>query len=1073
MDNFNKEYKELNNAQKQAVNKLDGPVLVIAGPGTGKTKLLSMRVANIMRLSDADGASILCLTFTNKAATNMRDRLQDLIGVAARDVMVKTFHSFAAEIMNIYPEYFWSGARLATAPDAVQLEIIESILSELPLDNPLALRFAGAYTQTKDVMQALKLAKEAGLTPEKLRVIIKANLAYIDSIEKLLFNILEPPVSVKKLPDLLRAITDLPDQDIYENVRPLLPLSTIIKDSLAQAIKQDESTDKTKHVGEWKKRWVQTVDGKRGMFNERRRNNWWLAVADVYGTYRAQLHQRSYYDYADMLVEVIHQLEQHPDLLANVQERFLYVLIDEFQDTNAAQLRLAHLVADHHTAEGNPNLMAVGDDDQSIFKFNGAELKNMLSFDRMYPATTHVVLTKNYRSSQSILNTAAKIIDQVQDRMVSRKQGISKNLTAENPPEQKGVIQHIIYQTREHQLSDIARRIEALRTKGTTSMTVLARSHGSLRQLASLLLAINVPVRYEQQNNILEHEAVVEACLIARVAVAIQAGDEATLNQLLAQMLRHPMWDIKPETLWQLATINYSSPHWLETLLRHSDIKLSSIGHFLIWLAAEAQYQPLPLVMEYILGLRGSERMTSPIKEYSSGRRSVSNDYLHALSAIQLLRTLVNEFSRGSHAKLSDFVSFIELNQNNEQIVTDESPFVSASNAVELLTVHKAKGLEFDAVFIIDAIEENWKPRLGGRKPPANLPLQPIGEDDDDYGRLMYVAATRARHTLIVSSYSHDHAGKKLLATPFIRNAIDGVMIEPDQTSNTIEVLEENLRWPRLSAKNEQAMLAAKLENYSLSVTNLLNFLDITSGGPDYFMERNILRLPEAKTASLAYGTAVHAALELAQRLTNANNFNIGQIMMKYEQALRNEYLPEPDFNRYLIHGQNVLRQLLEDKKFVLPKGSLPEQTIKDIRLDKATISGKLDRIDVQGSDHLIIVDYKTGKPLSSFRTKDQSKVVKAWKHRTQLIFYTLLAHRSHRFKNYRHVTGQMIYVEAESPRDLVRSYTPTDDDITRLEKLIMAVWRHVSTLNFPSTNQYSQDYAGIIEFEETLLRDI
>src|SRR3546814_5381133 len=120
------------------------------------------------------------------------------------------------------------------------------------------------------------------------------------------------------------------------------------------------------------------------MFHERKRNSWWLAVTEAYEYYRDDLHERGYYDYSDMIIAVLQQLEKNADMRADVQERFQYVLIDEFQDTNAAQLKLAHLITDHYASAGKPNLMAVGDDDQSIFAFNGAELSNLLSFRRDY-----------------------------------------------------------------------------------------------------------------------------------------------------------------------------------------------------------------------------------------------------------------------------------------------------------------------------------------------------------------------------------------------------------------------------------------------------------------------------------------------------------------------------------------------------------------------------------------------------------------------------------------------------------------------------------------------------------------
>ena len=186
---FKTEYAKLNADQKRAVDNIEGPLLVVAGPGTGKTQLLSLRVANILRSTDTNPANILCLTYTNKAAINMKQRVIKLAGPEATKLPVKTFHSFASEVMNLYPDYFWNAARLSVAPDSVQLEVIESIVASLPLDNPLALKFAGQYTLLNDIRQAIGLAKDAGLTPAKLKAILEINLTYLDVIEKPLIEI--------------------------------------------------------------------------------------------------------------------------------------------------------------------------------------------------------------------------------------------------------------------------------------------------------------------------------------------------------------------------------------------------------------------------------------------------------------------------------------------------------------------------------------------------------------------------------------------------------------------------------------------------------------------------------------------------------------------------------------------------------------------------------------------------------------------------------------------------------------------------------------------------------------------
>lgn len=1065
MAEFDRAYKELNVKQRQAVDAIDGPVLVIAGPGTGKTQLLGVRVANILQKTDTDPSAILCLTFTNKAATNMRERLQRLIGPAARGVVVRTFHSFAAEIMNQYPDYFWNGARLGVAPDAVQLEIIQTILAGLPLSNPLASTFAGTLTALGDVQEGLKLAKEAGLTPDRLREVITQNLAFIDKIEPQLCDILTPSLSIKKLPELQILIAALPRQKL-EAGSLLLPLDVVIKESLDFAAAQDLPAGKTTHTGKWKQRWVQPVDGRKGMFAERKRNAWWLAVADVYESYRQQLHQRGYYDYSDMLIEVLEQLQAAPDMRADIQERFLYVLIDEFQDTNAAQLRLAHLVADHYAANNRPNLMAVGDDDQSIFAFNGAELNNMLSFRRSYADTKLIVLEDNYRSTQAVLDSARHIIEQADDRLAKREPDITKKLMARQTPAGASQIEHRSYPTRQHQQMAIAKQIKQLWQSGEGSIAVLARKHDSLKQLAPLLLAEGIPLRYEQQSNVLEHEAVGQLCAVAEVAVAIAAGDTAGVNAGLANLLRHQMWQLDPRTLWRLAIANYSAPDWLDSLLQHSDERLNQLGNWLIWLARISHQQPLALVMEYLLGLREGDYGLSPFKEYYLSLRPISSQYLETLSAVELLRGLTQEFA-GNRATLADFVRFVQLNLNTGRVITDESWFVSGERAVQLLTIHKAKGLEFDTVFVIDAIESMWRPRAGGRSSPANVQLQSYGEKYDDYVRLLYVAASRARRSFIATSYTTDDRGNELLPTPLLAALPLNIITEP--TDEPVAVLEADLRWPQLESRDEQALLHDRLERFSLSATALIDFLNVAEAGPTSFMERHLLRLPVARSAPGSYGTAIHAALETAQRLVNTSRLEPGTVLDRFEAALAEQHLPPLDFERYRTRGETLLEKLFRPGSLVLTKGSLAEQQLSDIMLGNARIKGKLDRLDIFDKT-LTINDYKTGKPLASFATKDQTKAVKAWRQRTQLAFYALLAGHAPRFARYKTIRTQAVYVEAERGSELIRQYLPAPAELERLEQLIQAVWQHVQQLSLPDTSHYQPDIAGIEAFENDLI---
>jgi DNA helicase-2/ATP-dependent DNA helicase PcrA len=1067
---FEKELLRLNKAQRLAVDAIDGPLLVVAGPGTGKTQLLAMRVANILHRTDTDASGILCLTFTNKASTNMRGRILELTNQAASDVVVKTFHSFASEVMNTYPDYFWSGAKLSLAPDALQLEIVQDILASLPLDNPLALKFMGTYTLTDDVLNGLKLAKEAGLTPQKLAAIISHNFAYLDEVEPIVVEALSDRLSYKKLADLQHKIDRLPGQPVDAILAPLVSLSTVLKESLSEAVEKDAVLGTTLHSGKWKKRWVQTVGGTLGMHQERKRNEWWSALAEVYEQYRAALHQSGYYDYSDMLVEVISQIEARPEIRADLQERFMYVMIDEFQDTNAAQLRLAHLIADHHLSNGSPNLMAVGDDDQSIFKFNGAELSNMLMFRRTYPKTQTVVLVENYRSTQEILDTAQKIIDKAEDRLTKRDPSLHKKLIATSKVP-KGKVRLLEFPSREHQLSSVAKEIQRA-FDGKSSVAVIARGHESLRQLASRLHMLAVPVHYEQQRNVLDHPVVNQVIWISKAVEAMRAGDKAAVNIAIANVVQHPMWNISPKELWEIALKNYRQADWLSSLETSDNSSHKWIADWLRDLSRLSADSPLSLLLEYVLGLRELKTGVSPLRDYYTRNELDANGYLSGLSAIAYLRHMANEYSGTKQTTLQDFMNFVTIEKENNKIVTDQSAFVTGSTAVSLLTVHKAKGLEFDSVYVIDSIEKNWTPRVGGRKPPANLPLQPPGDEMDDYARLMFVATSRAKRFLTICYYTHDQAGNETLPSSLIASVCTPThMTSPD--TDIIDVIEDSIRWPSLSSTDMKLALQSRLENYSLSVTHLLNFLDVSKGGPHYFNERNLLRLPEPKTATLAHGTAMHDALELAQKLVNQTGFDLAKVINQYIESIHRQHLPRRETERYVKAGELRLRELFESKLVTLEKGVIPEQKLRDVWVGEARLNGKIDLLSIDGKK-LVVSDYKTGRPLSSFETKDATQQIRAWKQRTQLIYYALLIKHSPQYKKYRHlpVVGQMIYLDAETKHAMYKQYEPTDKEIDHLEILIQKVWRAIMSYSLPKVDAYSKDYRGIVKFQEDLLKN-
>jgi DNA helicase-2/ATP-dependent DNA helicase PcrA len=483
-------------------------------------------------------------------------------------------------------------------------------------------------------------------------------------------------------------------------------------------------------------------------------------------------------------------------------------------------------------------------------------------------------------------------------------------------------------------------------------------------------------------------------------------------------------------------------------------------------LARGSRQLPLALLIEHMLGLAESEHLRSAFRDYYLIGQPTSASYLETLSAIDLLRNLTNEFAE-TQTTLADFVRYIDLNLSTQRVVADESWFMSDERAVQLLTVYKAKGLEFDQVFVVDATESMWSPRTGGRASPANLQLQAYGEKYDDYIRLLYVAATRAKRAFVATSYFTDERGNEILPTPLLA-ALPLTRVE-QPVEEPIEVLETGLRWPSLESHDERALLKDRLEQFSLSSTALIDFLNLAEAGPLSFKQRHLLRLPTPRSAVGSYGTAVHAALETAQRLVNTTQLTVETVLDRFESALEAEHLAPIDFKRFQKRGEDLLPPLLADNSIGLQKGGLAEQRISDIIVGTAKINGKLDRID-RTDEGLLISDYKTGKALHSLDTKDRAKAVKAWRHQTQLLFYSLLVQHDNRFKPKSGLRAQMLYVEAEEAKRVALCYTPTADELERLTRLIQAIWQHVQALDFPNVSKYPADIDGIKRFEADLI---
>ena len=1046
MSIFAKEYKRLNSAQKQAVDTIDGPLLVLAGPGTGKTQLLSARVANILTKTDTDPANIVCLTFTVNAANNMRERLRSMIGPNANQVVIKTFHSLAADIISSYPEHFYAGAVLNPMSDLAAQEIMLSIFDKLPHDNPLASMYNDKYTHLGNALQAIGRAKDAGLSPDKLRTAVLAHHQELDAIEPAIIDLFAKPLSHKSLESLGANMADLVQAQAT-------PLAESIARLLDDAINSDLPTGKTTHTGILKKKLLSNIDGQKIMVRERKANAWWQALIDVYEAYQAVLYKRGYMDYSDMLISVIEALEKDENLRLDLQETVHYLLVDEFQDSNEAQIKLMHLLIDNTHIE-TPNVMVVGDPNQTIYGFNGAMLDNTTDFQMFYnDRLTTVGLTENYRSSQIILDDSRSVIEQYSD--------FRPDLLAKNE-QSKIAVSYTAYATEADQAVLICKRIQdLLSVQSKDSIAVLARSHASLTYLAQHLSAENITVNYEHSIDIRTTSCNQLIITVLSLIKAVTEGDRQASNNYLATVLRHPALDIDPSVTWKLALQAKRSSVWLD--LASEQPATASVANWVQHLVSVAASQQLHVVIEQLLSSEFLPGRTLYKAFYES--KSAESVITEAQATRQLL-ALAKQYAQTEHVELDAFLTMVR--EATSKLFLFSPTTGHYEHAVTLMSVHGAKGLEFDHVFVLDVDETNWRPKAQRYPTPLSLPVHINLDTPADYARLLYVAMTRAKQSLYISYVKRIDSKTTALPTEQLTQV---AFEEVDPVSNQKRALSEIAqlipKQPR--PKTKQELLDTKLATYSLSATHLSNFLDLSQVAMDTFIEDNLVNFPEPASDVLAHGNAMHAAMELAQIQASNKKFDLAAIKRLYVRKIADESLTTAVINRLTDRAHTQLDRLFTEFDLKLDSNSKPEQSYSATTNEGLRLYGKIDRVDTIDDRTLKIVDYKTGKPITNPKSIAQDVLLKQWRHRLQLGFYILLAKQQKSYTNKR-IQACIIQLDATSPDHLYLTYEFDESDLARTEQLARAVFNRIKTLDIPNTSNFEPTLDGIKAFENDLI---
>jgi len=1103
--NFEDSYKKLNPAQKKAVDTIDGPVMVVAGPGSGKTEILSLRVANILRQTDTSPGNILCLTFTDSAAVNMRKRLSVLLGNNAYRVAIYTFHSFGTDVINSFPEHFFGGASLLPADDLAAIGILENIFSELPHDNPLFSLREGAYTYLSDVRSAISHLKKGGLTPDEFRTQLLENKAVLALANPLVLKTFEERLSKKGFEKIRELVQSLRGIDVAHEITDIRPLHFVVADSLERAINDSEEIDKTTPLSEWKKKWTEKNDDGENVIKGTLALPKLFSLADMYEKYQSAMRKEGYFDFDDMILDVIHSLRENSALRYELQERFQYLLVDEFQDTNDAQMRLIRLLTDAPVNEGRPNIMVVGDDDQAIYKFQGADISNILSFREMFRDPVVITMTENYRSVQKVLDLARQVIVKGEERLENKIPEMEKVLTAGNTSLGEGKIRHESFETSVHEMSFVASEIRRILDSGTpaSDIAVISSKHKILENLVPFLSLQNIPVNYERKQNVLEEPHVRELIQMTRFVSSLGRKNYDEADELLPEILSYPFWDIPRKTIWEIS-VHARHKKWLEIMTESEDKKLRTIGEFFIDLGIRSQHETLEQILDELMGSdivsvaftedddilaepkeKTEKVCTSPFKEFYFSREKFKKNRAVFLLFLSSLRTFVQalrEHKHGTLLSVDDLLSFVELHDKNKIQVTDKSPFVSGKDSVSLLSAHKAKGMEFDTVFVLSCQDDMWAGRGKGSllSFPKNLSLAPAGNTLDDHLRLFYVAITRAKRHLYLTSYQTKEDGKESLPLQFLISDRSASLWEKNIETETPS--NESLLFSSWKAvvsppfiADEEALLHSLLEEYQMSVTHLNNFLDVTHGGPQTFLEHNLLRFPSAKIPSGAYGSAMHRTIEsMYIFLRREGTHPLDETILEwFEKELKYERLSSCDFRRLLKQGKDALSVYLKERKntFEITHKIETDFSHQGVIFGEARITGKIDKMIPFESGEMRVVDFKTGKTFNEWEKGTPEEKIKLYKYRRQLIFYKLLVENSRDFGKFTVNEGILEFLEPDKRGHICELIAEiTDEETARTKALIEAVYKKITELDLPDISKYTQDLTGIRQFEDDLL---
>jgi DNA helicase II / ATP-dependent DNA helicase PcrA len=981
MRSFDTEYKRLNPKQREAVDTVEGPVMVVAGPGTGKTQVLGMRVANILKKTHAKPANILCLTFSTSGSTAMRERLRELIGSDAYGVTVSTVHGFCDSIIARNAPVFAEWAAKKQITDIAKYQAMRDIIDAMgPSDliNP-----KNPYDRIAAILGRISDCKREG----------------------------------KTLADLKKVAAEYDEQ-------------------MASKSKKGTKAHEKNLLAARKFR----------------------SFIDLFERYTAFLQETGAYDYDDMILTVLQVLKSEDWLLSGLQERYQYILVDEAQDLNGSQWAVIERLTTYDNVPNDPNFFVVGDDDQAIYRFQGANMEHMLRFHDHFPKAPVIVLTDNYRSTQPILDAAGKLIAKNEERLVGRMKGLTKDLKAST--DKKGIEPFLL-----RSASDaaepwlIADLIEERMKSGISpkEIAVLVQTNAELRPIYDVLRARDIPVVLYGKADLLSHPVVVQAVTILKCVDG--RGDETLLQAMACDC-----FDCHPADLARLvASAREQKKPVLDLLLGLEQSELP-------YLRRDGLIKARDLLLD-VRQKHASRTVLQTVESVlrESGISAMAPDLDPADLAV------IEEFFRYTKQRCFDHPALTLKEYLRDLRWYDDEAFGQlrltyqiphlVSEGVQLLTAHQSKGLEFHTVLLASFRDGHWDQR---RNPPAlSLPdellfgydtSQKTFEKHQDERRVAYVAMTRAKRELIFLCPREFSVGERARAvSPSAFFAEAGTLPERDGALKEAEKSSLLLLHPKRKPDAElDAYLRERLKTFALSPTSLGRFLD----DPEEFKRIDLLGQPEELSESsllaMGYGSAVHWALkEWAAARQSKKELSSEDLLKAFEWHLTERNILTDKQRGALMHlGKEALPRYYEAR--LAGSQAFIHSVERDHRgeLGDIPLKGKIDRIDRASelSADAIVMDYKTGRPQAPAEIRggiEEGKISRgdAGRNFRQLVFYSLLLELSEPMLVPQAFCLEFIGERGEDP--VRREFAVTASEKDDLKALIKAVWAKIVALDF------------------------